>query len=139
MLTRMVSDPLFPAEEHQQVACPHCSQAISVPAAPKKDEPVTWVVSQRHPLVPEMTVVRMFVVEDRGGVEVYSTSNDGTKGIRNFIPNSRVRLSEEVMPLDVFVSELAAAEDGDGDGDDPDDPDEPEATAPPPVDAQATT
>jgi hypothetical protein len=83
----------------------------------------------------------MFV--DRGGVEVYAVSSDGKNGMRNLIPMSWVRLVEEVMPLEVFVEELAAAEsepddddddDGDGDGNGDGEP-----SSPPDVSLQGIT
>jgi hypothetical protein len=94
MVTRVISSALFPDSKG-------------------KEDPVAWVVSQPHPLVPQVNVVRMFL--DRGGVEVYSVSHDGKAGMRNLIPISHVRLVEEAMPIDVFVEELNAAE---NDGDD---------------------
>jgi hypothetical protein len=103
MLTRMISSALFPENG--------------------REEPVTWVVGKPHPLVPDVRVVRMFV--DRGGVEVYSVTADGSSGMRNLIPMSRIRLIEEAMPLEVFIEELAAAED-----DAPVDDEELEETAP---------
>jgi hypothetical protein len=120
MLTRMITNPLFPSAD---------------PTAPK-DEPVTWIVSQSHPLVPNLKVVRMFL--DRGGVEVYSVSSDGKVGMRNLVPLASVRLVEEFMPIDVFVEELAAAEADDGD-EEPDDTEpepEPVAAAPAPPNGQ---
>jgi len=100
MVTRMISDPLFPPEQ-----------------SGAREDPVTWAVSQPHPLVPEMKVVRMFI-EPGGGVAVYSVSSDGTKGMRNLI--GRVRLVEEVMSLDIFIDELDRAEaEAEGDDDDP--------------------
>ena len=108
MLTRMISMPLFPDSAPQVVACPHCKANISIDRAGAKEEPVTWIVGQSHPLVPDMKVMRMFV--DRGGVEVYSVSSDGKAGMRNLVPMSHVKLIEEAMPLDVFIEELAAAE-----------------------------
>lgn len=101
MVTRMISDPLFPPE---------------VPGA--RDEPVTWVVSQPHPLVPDMKVVRMF--EEGARVVIYSVSADGQTGMRNFIPMARTRLVEEAMPLEIFIDELAVSESGEDD-DPPDD------------------
>jgi hypothetical protein len=121
MMTRMISNSLLPDGG--------------------REEPTTWVVSQPHPLVPDMKVVRMFV--DRGGVEVYAVSSDGKNGMRNLIPMSWVRLVEEVMPLEVFVEELAAAEsepddddddDGDGDGNGDGEP-----SSPPDVSLQGIT
>jgi len=104
MVTRMISNPLF----HDQ------------------KEEMVWIVSQPHPLVPDMKVMRMFV--DRGGVEVYSISSDGRSGTRNLIPMGCVRLIEEAMPLDVFIEEVAAAEGDDGDEPEP----EPADTSPSP-------
>jgi hypothetical protein len=119
MLTRMISNALFPESGRGAL----------------DSEPITWMVSQPHPLVPDMRVVRMFV--DRGGVEVYSVLSDGSKGMRNLIPMNWVRLIEEVMPLDVFVEELAAAE-SDEDDDDPNDPAlDPEVPPPAPVNGHA--
>jgi hypothetical protein len=108
LLTRMISNPIFP----------------SSPQA--KDEPITWVLGKQHPFIPEMKVMRMFVVD--GSVEIYSVSADGHSGIRNVIPMVCIRLIEEAMPIDVFIEELANAEDpeGDGDPDDTDDPEDPE-------------
>jgi hypothetical protein len=75
----------------------------------------------------------MFV--DLGGVEIYSMSIDGKNGMRNIIPTSKIRFTEEAMPLNVFGEELYAAEfaaapvgplavdnDDDDDEDDNDDP-----------------
>jgi len=115
MLTRFISNALFP-ENRRGVL---------------DSEPVTWTLSQAHPLVPDMKIIRMFV--DRGGVEVYSVSADGSKGMRNLVPMNWVRLIEEAMPLDVFVDELAASEsDEDDDPEDLVDP-EPDPEAPTPV------
>jgi len=104
MVTRMISDPLFPPEQS---------------SSDQTEQPITWVVSQPHPLVPSMKVVRMFV-EDVG-IAVYSVSEDGVTGMRNIVPMDRTRLVEEAMPLDVFADELQDAEDAAGsvnDGDD---------------------
>ena len=79
---------------------------------------VQWLISKPHPFVTDVNVVRMFV-DGRGGVEVYSVSSDGKKCMRDFIPMDRVRLLQEVMPLDVFIEELAEAEAGDPEDDDP--------------------
>jgi len=73
-----------------------------------KESAVTWIVGKEHPLVPEMKVMRMFI--DRGGVEVYSASNDGHTGMRNVVPMSWVRLIEEAMPIDVFATEMDIGE-----------------------------
>jgi|GEM_PF-2362727 len=126
MVTRMISDRLFPDSAQRVVGCPHCKQNISVPLPADKDpEPVTWIVSQAHPLMPDMKVIRMFIIDT--GVEVYSVSNDGKSGARNLVPMKSVRLTEEAMPLDVFADELEQAEDdnfpGAGDDPEPGDPD----------------
>lgn len=109
MLTRMISNPLFPDQGN---------------------EPITWIVSGTHPLVPDMVVRRMLVDRDGRGVEVYSVSGDGRQGMRNLVPMPSIRLIEEAMPLDIFIEELTIAESGedegpfddnDGDGGDGDD------------------
>jgi hypothetical protein len=127
LLTRMISDALFPETKPQTVACPHCKQNITIASVNKpldQVEPITWIVGQDHPLMPGMKVVRMFV--DHDGVEVYSVSSDGKAGVRNLVPVDSVRLTEEAMPPDIFVEELSAAED---DGPDP----EPEPEPAPPL------
>jgi hypothetical protein len=106
MVTRMISDPLFPQAPE---------------AVDKTEQPVTWVVSHPHPLVPSMKVVRMFI--ENGGIAVYSVADDGSTGMRNLVPMDRTRLVEEAMPLNVFVEELADAEAGPLNDDDPDDED----------------
>ena len=135
VLTRMVSDSLFPDTKSQVMGCPNCKQSISVPLpAAGKEEPITWIIGQRHPLLPDMKVIRMFL--DHDGVEVYSVSTDGKAGMRNMVPLSRVRLTEEAMALDIFAEELKDAEQDDGDPDpgdpDPGDPEPPMALAPAP-------
>lgn len=103
MLTRMISQPLLSEGE--------------------RGDPVVWIMGDAHPLVPDMHVVRMFVVEN--GVEVYSVAADPRKGgTRNLIPMARIRLIEEAMPVSVFVEELATAEAGGGDLDDDEGDDE---------------
>ena len=97
-----------------------------LPDSKGKEEPVAWVVSQPHPLVSQVNIVRMFL--DRGGVEIYSVSQDGKAGMRNLIPLSHVRLVEEAMPIDVFIEELNAAE-----NDDDIEPEEPEQEQKPQV------
>jgi hypothetical protein len=74
-----------------------------------REEAVTWALSQEHPLVPQVRVERMFLLENLG-VEVYSVSLDGKVAMRHFVPMAWIRLVEEVMPLDVFVAELEIAE-----------------------------
>lgn len=102
VLTRMISDPLFN----------------------EQTEAITWVLGQANPLVGDMKIVRMFV--DDTGVEVYSVPENPSRGYtRNLIPIAKVRLTEEAMPLEIFVEELADAEDDSGDDDDDDtDPEE---------------
>jgi hypothetical protein len=135
MVTRIISDRLFPESAARVVGCPHCKQNISVPVPAEKDpEPVTWIVSQAHPLMPDMKVIRMFIIDS--GVEVYSVSNDGKSGARNLVPMKSVRLTEEAMPLDVFAEELEEAEDdnfpgGDPEPGDPDPGDDPDDTPQP--------
>lgn len=86
--------------------------------------PLVWILAKEHPLNNGWQIRRMFV--DSSGVEVYSVSPDGQHGIRNLVPMSRVRLVEEAMSLEVFVEELAVAEEDDDDDDSDLEP-EPEA------------
>jgi hypothetical protein len=73
------------------------------------EEAIIWAINAPHPLVPESyKVIRMFI--DLGSVEIYSMSIDGKSGMRNNIPTSKIRFTEEAMPLAVFGEELYAAE-----------------------------
>jgi len=116
MLTRTISNTLLPETRQrvQDVHCPHCKGAFQVQIETPVEEPVVWAVSQPHPLVPQMDVVRMFVIDE--GIEVYSVSKDGKVGMRNLIPNGTYRLTEEAMPLDVFIQELSTSEASPSDG-----------------------
>jgi hypothetical protein len=111
VLNRVVSDAIFGGE----------------------GEAIIWAINAPHPLTESYKIIRMFV--DLGGVEIYSMSIDGKNGMRNIIPTSKIRFTEEAMPLNVFGEELYAAEfaaapvgplavdnDDDDDEDDNDDP-----------------
>lgn len=111
-LVRMISNALFPEIVVDELT----GQKVW------RESPLVWLVSKPHPLVPDMKVFRMFV--GRGGVEIYSLSDDAKTGIRDLIPMSQIRLIGEKMPLDVFVDELAASEAGEDDDDDDDEPEE---------------
>lgn len=101
MLTHMVSNALFPDMQSKAMKCKHCDASISLLI----DKSV-WTIDGPHPLVSEMTVVRMFIVA--GGVDVYSVSKEDSKVcMRSFVPMGGIRLIEEVMPLDVFLEELS--------------------------------
>jgi len=107
MVMRVVSNPLFPEDPNGN-----------------NREPIVWVLSEMHPFIPAMKIVRMFYDVDAGGVEIYST--DGKKGVRHIVPMNVIRLVEEVMSMDVLCNELEIAE---SDEPDPDEPD-PEETQP---------
>ena len=119
---------------------PVLTRVVSNPIFSDREEPITWSVRVAHPLIPEYTIVRMFI--DLGGVEIYSLANDGKSGMRNIIPTSKIRFIEEAMGFDVFKEELEAAmyagapvgplsaDDDDDDDDEPEEPEEPEAPAP---------
>ena len=98
----------------------------------KKDQSLIWALAGQHPLAKGFKIVRMFMVTEPDGVEIYSVSDNGMSSMRDRIPWNRILIVGEAMPsLDIFVEELAAAEGGD---DDPDD-DEPEAPPAAPVGA----
>lgn len=102
------------------------------------EEAVAWTITQPHPLVEKMSVVRMFDDGD-DGVTVYSVSEDGMTAMRNRIPATRVRLSEEAMPIQVLVEEIREAEsDNDDDGGDDED-DSSDAPAEPPPNVATST
>jgi len=103
VLTRMISDPFFN----------------------EQPEAITWTLYADHPLATGMKVVRMFVNHD--GVEVYSAPADPSRPcLRNIIPISKVRLTEESMPFTLFAEELTDAETEEDDDDDDEDDPEPE-------------
>jgi len=117
MLTRMITDALFPETQEQVVGCPHCKGSITVSKNAGKEDPLVWIVGQTHPIAPNRTVMRMFI--GTVGVEVYSVSSDG-KATRNLVPMDSVRLTEEEMPMEVFIEEMTDAELDDEDEPDPD-------------------
>lgn len=122
VVTRVISNALFPEPASAAtVACPHCRGAVSVPSPSlAREEPTTWVLGHPHPLVPEMKIVRMFLVYDVG-VEVYAVNEKAGNGTRTVLPMPGVRFVEEAMPLDLFVDELTMAEERNL-ADDPDEP-----------------
>ena len=85
-------------------------------------EPMAWVMSQKHPLVAEAKIVRMYLRED-GGVDVYWT--DGKMFLRTFIPERAIIFFDEVMSDDTFVAFIEQAESEEEE--EPEDPEEPEA------------
>lgn len=87
---------------------PILRRVVSDPIFNEQPEALVWTHLAPHPLAGPYKVIRMFF--DRGGVEIYSVSDDGKAGMRNCIPTSRIRFTEEAMPLDVFAGELNAAE-----------------------------
>jgi len=115
-----------------QIPAPVLNRVVSDPILSDRGESIIWAINAPHPLVPELyRVIRMFI--DSGSVEIYSLSSDGKNGMRNIIPTSKIRLTEEAMQLVVFGEELYAAEFAGApvgplaaDSDDDDDDDEPE-------------
>lgn len=96
----------------------------------EKEQGLLWMQGENHPLINGHIVIRMYVVPGVC-VEVYSIERpkDGQKGevrggVRQTIPWPFVRLAEEVMDLQTFVSEIVSAEKGE------DEPEEPEEPAP---------
>jgi hypothetical protein len=110
MVTRVISSAMFPPEPLADGSLP----------PPRDPEPVSWMFMQPHPFVPSLRVVRMFMVPD--GVAIYSAADGHAEGMRNIIPMHWVRFVEEMMPIEMFVEELALAEESD----EPDDPNAPQ-------------
>lgn len=72
----------------------------------KGDVPITWQLQGPHPYVTDMKVMAMFL--HSGILEIYST--DGKTGLRERIPLSRVRITQEHISSDIFNDELDASE-----------------------------
>lgn len=100
VLTHVVSNALLPGMQAESVICPKCKTPLLVPS----DKGV-WVLEQPHPLIPELKIERMFL--DHGGVEFYSMSSDKAVCARNFIPMDWVRITEEEMPIEMLMEEIA--------------------------------
>jgi hypothetical protein len=137
MLTRIISNAFYETQR-SNVTCPNCKAAVSAPV-PSSD-PVAWIVGQQHPraLSGDASMKVMRILFDQGGVEVFSMSGDGKTGIRNFIPMSGIRLTEEVMPPAMFLKELEKVEADVGDDGEPDDPEDPDDAEPAPPNGQET-
>jgi hypothetical protein len=97
----------MPAPVKPASSPPVLKRVVSNPIFSDGEAPIIWAIRAPHPLVPEYTVIRMFI--DLGGVEIYSVSSDSRNGIRNIIPTSKIRFTEEAMSFDVFREELDAA------------------------------
>jgi len=102
MVTRVITSGLFP----EPIPKGSRGELLIPPGFPRAEEPLTWVVGQKHPLDENIQIVRMFRAEE--GVEVYCVGYDN--GIRCFLPLHQVRFVEEGMPIDLFIDELALAE-----------------------------
>ena len=102
MVTRVITSGLFP----EPIPKGSRGEPLIPPGFPRAEEPLTWVVGQKHPLDENIQIVRMFRAEE--GVEVYCVGYDN--GIRCFLPLHQVRFVEEGMPIDLFIEELALAE-----------------------------
>lgn len=140
LLTRLISESLLPREV--VIGTRRGNQGQPVEITEQRESAITWTLHSDHPLIPDMKIVRMFYTEET--VDIYSVSKDGKNGVRNIIPVNRVRIIEEIMPIELFVEELTAAEadhvgGSEDDGDDSDsedgdsDPEESRDTDPPPA------
>lgn len=78
--------------------------------------PILWAINETHPLMKEATIVRMILLPDRDGVDVYTVTKKG-EPLRHHIPDAHVRLTEEIMPASMWVDEIEAAETDDDDDD----------------------
>jgi len=73
-------------------------------------EDLSWEAGKEHPLIKGAVIVRMYVIPDGGGVDVYSVLAGGRGATRHHIPDSRIHITEEAMPIDVLIEELKVAE-----------------------------
>jgi hypothetical protein len=103
--------PILPVERRLPLPDPNATVLLRLAtdpfAAGGSKEPIAWVQSQSHPLVPEAKVVRMYLRED-GGVDVYWS--DGQMFLRTYIPERAIRFFDEVMGEDTFVAFIEQAE-----------------------------
>lgn len=105
-----------------------------IPTGGKEDTSIFWQVGEAHPRAPNLRVRRMFV--DRGGAEIYSSSEDNKVCVRDLIPTGHIQVVQEVMSIENFIEELREAEfvdapvgplsASDEDNDDETNPEEPE-------------
>jgi len=106
LCNRVLSLSPFPPEAPK----PNPQTGITPPAMPiDYYQPLLWEFGKPHPFIPDLTIVRMYV-ELGVGVEVYCTGKDGKTGSRNTLPWHLVKMTEELMDPETFVSEIAAAE-----------------------------
>jgi hypothetical protein len=101
VVNRVLSDNPFPP-------------TVVTPGIVPPVQPVLWLLGEAHPMMPDMKVMRMYVVMGVA-VEVYSAAANGTMGCRHTIPWPFVRLCEEVMDPETFVEEITEAERDSGD------------------------
>lgn len=91
----------------------------SNPLQPTQPETaMLWQLGEPHPMVPDVKVVRMYIVLGVA-VEVYGVKSDGTMGIRNTIPWGAVRCAEEIMDPATFIDEVSNAESESRGGEEP--------------------
>jgi len=121
-VVRLVTDPIYPRDQR-----PDDAVEVVWPA------PLNWVVSANHPFIKNATILNMYV-EDMG-VSIYYLikKENGVEGRRHLLPYKLVRLIDEEMTPEVFITEMTIAEENKLDDDD--DPDE---KPPPPANGQPT-
>jgi hypothetical protein len=101
----------------------------------RDSDAILWDIGQAHPFMRGYRVMRMYVMPG-ASVEVYSANfnADGSPGpghpTRHTIPWHEVRVVEEAMDAETFVSEILDAE---TDDEDDDGPEPAPAPAPPPL------
>lgn len=115
VVTRVISNALFPEPAPRGPR----GELLLPPGFPRAEEPMTWSLGEKHPLVDGFRIVRMFRTEE--GVEVYSVSGEG-QCTRTLLPMVMVRFVEETMSIDYFIEEIRIAEEGEDPGEEPDEP-----------------
>lgn len=111
----------FPRCERLLSKSPFPLQAPPDAAAEMKRQienaPLVWMIGRPHPIIPELVVMRMYVMPGVG-VEVYSINGPGkdgakpqlTGGMRYTMPWHMVLMTEEAMDLNTLGDEILAAE-----------------------------
>jgi len=126
-VVRLVTDPIYPKDHH-----PDDTGPVVWPA------PLNWMVNANHPFIKDATILNMYV-EDMG-VSVYYLIKkaNGVEGRRHLLPYKLVRLIDEEMTPEVFITEMTIAEEAKLDDPDDDDEEEPEEEPPPAANGQPT-
>lgn len=118
-------------------ALPPVTTRMVTDRVPAGSGTIAWEAGKEHPLIQGAVIVRMYVIADGGGVDVYSVLAGGREAVRHHIPDVRVHITEESMSIDMLIKELEVAESDEDDEEEEEEEEENvlEAASPAPVPA----